>query len=393
MAKADSTFRLQRGNARAALIGVVAALAVAGWGVFDRLQARSNLRQEAQASATPVVSVALPKRAGAGDTLTLPGSVQAYADAPIYARANGYLKRWTVDIGTQVKAGQLLAEIDAPEVDQQLRQAEADLATAQANEALARSTADRWKALLATDSVSQQDADDKQGDYAAKKALADSARANVQRLRDTQGFLRVVAPFDGTITARRTDVGQLVGNGSGTELFHIADTRRLRVYVQVPQPYAPVAQKGTKAELRFSDRPGKVYPATIVSTSDALDAARTLQVQLQLDNPQGELYPGAYADVQFKLASPGESLRVPANALLFGTDGLRLATVDSDNHVALKPVTLGRDFGTEVEVLAGLGDGDRVVLNPPDSLQQGAEVRIAQPPAPKDAPAGTGNKS
>ena len=369
------------GALRAALIVMVIAVVLAAWGIFDRLQARAALRDEA-ANLIPTVAVTTVETASGPDTLVLPGSVQAFADAPIYARTDGYLKRWTVDIGAQVKTGQLLAEIEAPEVDQQLRQAEADLATAQANAALAKTTAERWKALLATQAVSQQDADDRAGDYAAKKALADSARANVQRLRELKAYQRVLAPFDGTITARHVDVGQLISNGGGTELFHIADTHRLRVYVQVPQRYAPEARPGVDAELHFAERPGQVYDAKIVRTADALDpATRTLQVQLLLDNPQGKLFPGAYAEVHFKLSAPGENIRIPANTLMFGPQGMRAATVTADNHVLLKPITLGRDFGTDVEVLTGLDKGDRLIVNPPDSLTQNAEVRIAAPPA------------
>jgi len=370
-----------RGPSAGFLFGIViVAVAIAGWGIFGRIQARAAMRDEADAAAVPTVMVVPVKKSSGADALVLPGTVEAFADASIYARTNGYLKRWMVDIGARVKAGDMLAEIDTPEIDQQLRQAEADLKTAQANETLAKSTAERWKALLETQAVSQQDTDQKLGDYAAKKALTESAMANLQRLRDTQGFQRVVAPFAGTVTARHTDVGQLVSSTGGAELFHMADTRHLRVYVQVPQAYAPAAKPGLEADLVFSERPGKLYHAAVSAISDSLDTTtRTRQVQLALDNASGELYPGAYVEVHFKLALAGESLRVPANALMFGVDGLRVAAVDASNHVVLKPIVAGRDFGTELEVMSGLESDDRLIVNPPDSLQSGAMVHIAAP--------------
>ena len=358
---------------------VVAAMALAAAGIALRLHARAELRKLADDSAIPVVLVTQVKRAPARQELVLPGSVEAWVDAPIYARANGYLKRWLVDIGAHVKAGDLLAEIDTPEIDQQAVQAQAELAQAQANEQLARSTTQRYQKLLVTNAVSRQDAEDRAGDYKAKKALRDSAQANLQRLRDTRGFQQIVAPFDGTVTARHTDIGQLVSNGSGTELFHIADLRKLRIYAQVPQPYASATQPGLTAELRFAERPNQSYPATIVSTADALDAAsRTLLVQLEVDNQKGELFPGAYGELHFKLPGPADTVRVPANALIFRGDGMQVAVVGADNHVALKPITVGRDFGTDIEVLTGVTTEDRIIVNPSDSIGQGAEVRIAE---------------
>ncbi|HVT35594.1 MAG TPA: efflux RND transporter periplasmic adaptor subunit, partial [Nevskiaceae bacterium] len=336
---------------RLALIIAVVAAGLAIWGVASRIYAHVQLRERTEAEAIPTVQVQTVAPAQASDQLVLPGDVQAWSDAPVYARTNGYLKRWVGDIGAKVKQGDLLAEIDAPEVDQQLAQAQAELAQAQANEELARSTAERWQGLLASDSVSKQEADEKQGDYQAKKALTASARANLQRLRDTQGFQKLVAPFDGTVTARNVDTGQLVGAGNA-ELFHVADTRRLRVYAQVPQSYAQATRVGMGAQLSFADAPGKTYPATIVRTADALDpATRTLRVQLELDNAQGELLPGSYAEVHFKLGAPAQTMRLPASAPMFRGQGLQVAVVDAQNTVHVKPITVGRDFGTEVEVL------------------------------------------
>ena len=318
---------------RYALIALIVALVLAVWGVYSRVSARSALGRETAATAVPTVITVKPNRSPTGEELVLPGSVQSYNEAAIYARTSGYLKTWYTDIGTPVKKGQLLAEIDSPEVDQQLSQAQADLATARANYLLSQSTNERWKGLLATDSVSKQDADEKAGDAAAKKAALDSSGANVARLRDLESFKRVVAPFDGTVTARNTDIGALInaGQSSGAQLFRVADTHKLRIYVQVPQPYAAATAPGLGAELRFAEHPGKGYPAQIVRTANAIDpSTRTLQVELQVDNAKGELFPGAYAEVHFKLPADAQILRVPANTVLFRSAGLQLATVNAD---------------------------------------------------------------
>jgi len=377
---------------RVALIGLVIALVLAVWGVSSRVLARDTLGKETTEAAIPTVATVKASEGTAGEELVLPGSVQAQFEAPIYARTSGYLKHWETDIGAPVKKGQLLAEIDAPEVDQQLAQAQADLATAEANYQLALSTNERWKGLLATDSVSKQDADEKAGDAAAKKTLVDSSRANLARLHDLESFKRVLAPFDGVVTVRNTDIGALInaGQGAGTELFRVSDTRRLRVYVQVPQPYAAATTPGLGAELRFAEHPGKHYPAKIAHTANALDPnARTLLVQLDVDNAKGDLFPGAYAEVHFKLPASVESLRLPSNTLLFRSAGLQVATVDADHRVTLKSITQGRDFGGTIEVLDGIAPGDEVVLNPPDSLVSGTTVRIAAaaPAKPAAAPA------
>jgi RND family efflux transporter MFP subunit len=366
---------------------LVVALVLATWGEAHRVVARNALRQKTASEATQTVVTVAPTRSALGEELVLPGAVQAYSEAPIYARTNGYLKSWLVDIGTPVKKGQLLAEIDTPEVDQQLAQAIADLATARANEALASTTNSRWKALLVTESVSKQDADEKAGDAAAKIAIVESAAANVARLRQLESFKRVVAPFDGIITARNTDIGALInaGESAGSELFRLADTHKLRIYVQVPEPYAAAAKPGLEAELRFSEQAGKGYAATTVRTANALDPVlRTLQVELELDNAQHELFPGAYAEVHFKIPENGQSVRLPANTILFRAPGPQVATVDAQHRIRLKSIVQGRDFGSTIEVLTGLSSDDAVVLNPPDSIVDGATVRVA-PPSPQPA--------
>jgi RND family efflux transporter MFP subunit len=362
---------------------VVVALGLLAWRLLSTGRAAGDLKTATEAQS--VVSVATTQPQPLSDTgeLILPGNLQANFEAPIYARTSGYLKRWLVDIGAQVKAGQLLAEIESPEVDQQLHQAEADLATAQANEKLAQVTAERWRHLRATDSVSKQEADEKISAADASQAQVQSARANMSRLRELTSFQRIVAPFDGVITARRTDIGQLINAGSGTgpELFRIADMRRLRLYVSVPQTYAALMAKGVTAQVRFPDRPGKTYQATLDSTSNAIDAnTRTLLAQLLVDNQNRELLPGAYAEVHFDLpAGQAGSFKLPANVLLFRADGLRIATVGPDSRVILKPVSIGRDYGSDIEVVQGLAASDRVILSPPDSLTAGVAVHVVTP--------------
>jgi RND family efflux transporter MFP subunit len=368
------------------LFAVVAVIACIGIGL--RIHAAWALRHRTQDDAVPVVAVVKAASGPASEEIVLPGSVQAWHEAPIYARTSGYLKDWKTDIGAPVKAGQLLAEIDTPEIDAQLRQAEADLKTAEANSALAQSTAARWKALLKTDSVSRQEADEKAGDAAAKAAALAAAKANRDRLRDLESFKRVTAPFAGTITARNTDTGALINAGSasaGRELFHIADTGRLRVYVQVPQSYAGAIKPGLKAELHFAEHPGKAFSASLLSTSDAIDpASRTLLVQFAADNQKGELLAGGFTQVHLKLPAASGSVRLPVNTLIFRADGLQVATVDAQNHVALKSVVMGRDFGNEVEIRSGITPQEAVIINPPDSLATGDAVRIRVPKEKKD---------
>lgn len=375
------------------LITVVVAVVLAAWGIFSRLSARIALERAAAEAAIFTVATTHPSRGPGSDLLVLPGSVQAFYEAPIYARTNGYLRIWYTDIGAAVKKGQLLAEIDTPEVDQQLLQAQADLATAQANYQLARTTNERWQGLLATESVSKQDADERAGDAAAKAAAAQSAAANVARLHELESFKRVLAPFDGVVTQRNTDVGALInaGQAPGSALFRVADTHRLRIYVSVPQSYAAQIHAGLPAALVFADRPGRRYQAEVTSTARALDASsRTLQVELQIDNSRGELLPGSYAEVQFDLYGASTTLRIPVNAVLFRSQGLLVATVDAQSHAHLRSITQGRDFGKEIEVLAGLEPDDTLIVNPPDSLTEGMEVRVVTSAAAGRTAAGHG---
>ncbi|MFZ1904008.1 MAG: efflux RND transporter periplasmic adaptor subunit [Steroidobacteraceae bacterium] len=369
---------------RYVLIGVCVAVVLAAWGIVSRLMARNALEHQAIDAAIVNVVTVSPTRGPASDTLVLPGAVQAFYEAPIYARTSGYLRAWYTDIGTSVKKGQLLAEIDSPEVDQQLRQAKADLATAEANYQLARTTNDRWKGLLATQSVSQQDADERAGDAAAKAAAQQSAAANVARLEDLESFKRVLAPFDGVVTQRTTDIGALINAGEtpGSSLFRVADTHRLRIYTSVPQAYAAGVQPGMTADLAFTDHPGKHFTAEVASTARALDASsRTLQVELQIDNSRGELFPGSYADVHFMFPANTTTLRVPVNTVLFRAQGLLVAVLDTQGRVRLRHITQGRDFGTQIEVLSGLEPTDRLILNPPDSITDDTRVRVV-PAAP-----------
>jgi len=369
-------------------IAVALALVLALWGIVSRVSARYALSRQVAVATTATVVTVKPTVAPGSEALVLPGTVQANYEALIYARTNGYLRAWHTDIGTPVKKGQLLAEIETPEVDQQLGQARADLATAEANYELAKATDVRWQRLLAAQLVSKQDADERAGDAAAKKAVVRSAEANVARLREMESFKRVLAPFDGVVTQRTTDIGALInaGQSPGAALFHVADTHRLRIYVSVPQPYAASIQPGMSADLAFAEHPDKRYPATVAFTAQALDpVSRTLQVELQVDNPRRELFPGAYAEVHFNLPATAPTLRLPANALLFRAQGLLVAAVGGDHRVRLKRIAQGRDFGSSIEVLDGIDPADDIVLNPPDSIADGALVHVvaaASGPAP-----------
>jgi RND family efflux transporter MFP subunit len=359
---------------------------VAGLGIATRVRDRSALRDRTLEAAAPIVSVIAPSRAGAARDIVLPGNVEAFTDAPIYARTSGYLKAWYVDIGARVAKGQKLADIEAPEVDQELEQARAQLGTARANEELARLTADRYSKLVETDAVSRQDYDNAVGAYAARQADTLSAAANVRKLERIVAFERIEAPFAGTITARNTDVGQLVDAGSSggpsRELFRIASTEVLRVFVDVPQTQSSAATIGTKVNVTFAEKPSRIFQGPIVRTSNAIDpVTRTLRVEVDLDNARGEMLPGAYGQVHLKGDAGSSTLLIPATAVLFRAEGLRAATVDANNHVTLVPIVLGRDFGTQVEVLSGLDPQSRVIDGPPDSILDGQSVRIAARPA------------
>jgi len=366
----------------AAIIAGGLFLILAIWGIVSRTVEEHRLQKQTDDQAIPTVNVVQARKSPDSEELVLPGNVQANYEAAVYARTSGYVKQWYTDIGTPVKAGQLLADIDTPEVDDQLRQAQADLATSQANSALADSTAKRWKTLLATDSVSKQETDEKIGDAQAKAAMVASAKANVARLQQLEGFKHVVAPFDGVVTARETDIGALInaGSGQGPELFRVADKSKLRIYIQVPQNYASVFVQGKVVQLVFAEHPGQTFDAKMARTAQALDpAARTLLVQLEYDNTKGELLPGGLTEVHLKsLAGGNPSVRLPASALLFRAEGLRVATVEGNGHAKLHAVSIGRDFGKEVEILTGIEAGQTIVLNPPDSLIDDEPVRVAK---------------
>jgi RND family efflux transporter MFP subunit len=378
---------------RAGLFIAAALLVVLGAGAATRLMARQDLRATTRDNAVQSVSVTQPSHGDAG-TLVLPGRLQAWAQAPVYARTDGYLRRWYADIGTSVKAGQVLAEIDAPEVDQQLVAANAALATAQAQRDLAAVTAARWERLVSDNAVSQQEADERRGDFAARQAMRNEAQANVQRLRALTGFRRIVAPFDGVVTSRDTDVGALIaaGDGRATPLFTVADTRKLRLYVSVPQSLAAGIRPGLTARFTVPDQPDQVFEAQLVRSADAVDAqSGAMLVQLVFDNSAGRLKPGAYAQVTLDLQGPAAAaspLRVPSSALLFRKEGTAVAVVGPDNRVKVRPVRIARDFGASLELAGGLGAAEWVVNSPPDSIADGDVLR---PVRPRNVAKGTAN--
>jgi RND family efflux transporter MFP subunit len=378
------TIPLPQKSKRGVLVAVIAlaiVVAIVLAGLIPRWKATAALRNQTHDLAISSVAVMHPNMGAPQNEVILPGNIQAFEDSPIYARTNGYLKKWYVDIGAQVKAGQLLAEIETPEVDQQLDQARADLNTSQANYQLSNITAHRYQDLLATDSVSKQDVDNAVGDFQAKKAMVESAQSNVKRLEELQSFEKIYAPFEGVITARNTDVGHLINSGAGapaTELFHIASVRKLRVYVNVPQQYSAAAKPGLTADLTLQEFPGRRFKGTLVRTANSIDvASRTLLVEIDVDNASGELLPGAYAEVHLKVPTGVQSLIVPVSALIFRAEGLQVATVQDGNRAQLTTIVLGRDLGSEVEVASGISADDFVIVNPPDSLISGETVRIA----------------
>ena len=370
----------RRGLRIAALVGGALAVLVVGTGIASRAANSKHLSEWTSANAPPVVSVTQPQHANSAAALALPGRLEAYSRAPIYARIPGYLKSWKVDIGASVQSGQLLAEIEAPDLDQQLTQAQADLLSAKANAALASTTARRWQDLVKADAVSLQDVDMKNGDLAAKTAIVKATQANVDRLRVMEGFKRITAPFSGIVTARATDVGALInaGSGKGLELFVISDTHKLRLYVSVPQNYAAQVTAGTQAQMTVPERPGRTFTATVEASSQSVDpSSGSTLVELAVDNASGELVPGAFANVRFNLPPPSATLSVPASALIFDSRGAQVATIGSDNRVVLKPVAVARDLGTVIEISSGLAASDRVIDSPPDGIGKGDPVRIA----------------
>jgi RND family efflux transporter MFP subunit len=361
-------------------LGLIALVVVAG--ILPRIEQRKKLQHETQISSEPVVEVTCPRRENPSDEVVLPGNMQAFIDSPIYARTNGYLKSWYHDIGARVKKGELLAVIESPEVDQQLAQAKEDLATAEANLKLAQITATRYVDLFKTDSVAKQDVDNAVQDAAAKATTVKSARANVNRLQQMVDFERIYAPFNGVITARNIDIGQLIqagASGQGQQLFHIGAIDQLRVFINVPQIYSHDARPGLTADLTLPELPGRRFLGRLVRTADAIDpATRTLLTEVDVPNREGVLFPGAYTEVHFKIHTAGSTLIIPSASLIFRSQGLRVPVV-SGNRVALVPVIVGRDFGNTIEVLSGLADTSQVVLNPPDSLVDGEVVRVVQP--------------
>jgi RND family efflux transporter MFP subunit len=364
------------------LVALLATAVLLLVGIVPRVRAREGVRRDTAALAVPVVSVLHVERSTADHDVVLPASVRGELDAPIFARASGYLARWYFDIGARVKKGALLAEIEAPEVDQQLLQARADLSTALANLQLSRLTARRYAGLRESGVVSAQDVDNTAGDFAAKTALVRSSQANVHRLQELQSYEKVYAPFDGVITARNTDVGALIDSGAtggaNAELFHISQPDKLRVYVNVPEIYAPAAKLGMPVDLTLAAYPGQHFPGQLVRTASAIDpTTHTLVAEIGVDNASGVLLPGAFARVHFKLGDATPAFLVPVSALMFRAEGLRVAVVSRDDTIALTPISIGRDLGTVVEVTSGLQGDEAIVAEPPDSLLQGQGVRLA----------------
>jgi len=368
---------------RLSLFGTAFALlviAVAAYGLGARAAQNSRLHDLTEAQALPVVAIVTPSQVVNNSGLQLPGRLQAYISAPIYARVPGYLKSWSHDIGGKVKAGDVLAEIDTPDLDQQLTQARADLSVAQANEKLAQITAERWQSLAGTDAVAKQDVDQRTFTWNANIAQVKAAQANVDRLVAEEGFRRLIAPFDGIVTARETDIGALinVGAAGGAELFVVSETNRLRVYVDVPQNYVPSVPSGTKATITVPEHPEKAYTGTVEASAQAVNpSSGTTLMQLIVDNSAGELMPGDYASINLQIAPSAHVLSVPSSALIFDSKGLSIATVDTDSRVLLKPVSIERDLGALVELASGLAPNDRVIENPPDGIDNGDAVRLA----------------
>jgi RND family efflux transporter MFP subunit len=371
---------LSRRGLRITAIALVAIAAiVVASGLMTRRMADARLSEWAEAQAVPTVAVNIPDPRGKRTTLDLPGRLEAYSQAQLYARVSGYLKDWKADIGTPVKAGQLLAEIEAPDLDQQIMQAEAGVASAQANAALAGQTLQRGQSLVTSGAVSKQDLDQRSADSANKQGLVKSAQANLDRLRVLEKYKRITAPFDGLVTTRTTDVGALINaGGGGPALFVVSDTSRLRAYVNVPQNYVPGVRIGTKAQLVVPEYPGRTFTAIVEASSQSVDAASgTTRMLLVVDNAAGELMTGAFANVRLELPNPETTMSVPASALIFDQSGVRVATVGADNRVTLKQITIARDLGREVEIASGLAADDRVIESPPDGIATGNEVRIA----------------
>ena len=377
---------------------VVVLILLGAFTLIERKSQDQALAKETETLAVPTVAVTHPLAESGDESLALPGTMQAYVESPIYARTNGYLKKWYHDIGTRVRQGELLADIDTPEVDQQLSQARADLNTAQANANLSRITATRFQELIKTDGVSKQEVDNAVGDYEAKQASVKSAEANVRRLEDLESFKHIYAPFSGVITRRNVDIGNLINAGNGgaaQQLFFLAQTDPLRVYVSVPEVYAASIRTGLGAYLELTQFPGQKFQGKVVRTSEAIDlGSRTLNTEVDVPNHAGQLLPGGYAQVHLAVNVTGLRMQVPVNALLFRAEGMRAVTIDPNHKTHLQPLSIGRDYGTTLEVLQGLKASDWIVINPADSLEEGQQVNVKElpqtaAPAKPGAPAGT----
>ncbi len=379
----------RRGLYIAGVSAVIIGAIIVVTGITTRKMADAKLREWTENQAVPVVAVALPDTRGKTTTFELPGRLEAYTQAQIYARVTGYVKEWKADIGTPVKAGQLLAEIDAPDLDQQIMQAEANLASAQANSVLSDMTLKRGQSLITSYAISQQDLDQRAADASNKQGMVRAAQANLDRLRVLEQYKRLVAPFAGLVTARTTDVGALInaGSGGGPPMFVVSQTSKLRAYVNVPQSDVPNIPMGTKAKISVPEYPGRTFPATVEASAQAVDfASGTTRMQLAVDNAGGELMTGAFATLSFDLPHPEIAINVPASALIFNQSGLHVATVDSEGRAILKQVTISRDLGNEVELASGVAADDRVIANPPDGIATGDKVRIAGAPAAPGEP-------
>jgi RND family efflux transporter MFP subunit len=370
-----------------ALVALIIAGGVAAYGIIQRAHSTAQVAQWTDKQAIPTVTLANLQHGPAVRQLTLPGTIQAYNRAAIYARVSGYLQSWQADIGAHVKAGQVLAKIDSPDLDQQFAQAKADLATAAANAQLAAVTADRFNTLVKSQWISKQTGDEKTGAAAATKATMDAASANVNRLEAMEDFKKIVAPFDGVVTARKTDIGALINAGNaGQELFEVSDLSRVRIYVQVPQAFTAAIQPGLKATFEMPQYPGQQFDASVVTMSHAMDPnSRSMLVELQADNSDGKLFAAAYCQVHFQLPSDLNVVRVPATALVLANRGSQVAILGGDGKMVLKPVQLGRDFGDSVEVTAGIAPSDRVIDSPPETLQSGDTVQLAPATPPPSA--------
>jgi len=389
----------QRRSRRGWLIGGAIFLVFAGVlisGILERIHTNASLRTETADLAVPTVSIVQPKRSAPSQEIVLPGNVQPYITSPVFARTNGYLEHWYFDIGAHVKKGQLLAIISSPEVDQQLQQARSNLLTAQANLELASITKDRYQGLKKTNAVSQQDVDNAVGTYNANRAIVEADQAAVQQYTALVSFEKVYAPFDGVITARNTDIGDLINSGSNanakTDLFHIAQPGMLRVYVNVPQEFSQQTKPGLTAELQLEEFPGRTFTGKLVRTAEAINyATRTLLVEVDVNNPSGELLSGAYAEVHFKVPGEASTYIVPVDTLLFRKEGLNVAIVEN-GKAKLVPVVAGHDFGTSIEIVSGLQGNESVISSPPDSIVTGETVQIAAPQATTPTPAAGAKK-